>query len=350
MYKKRILAAVVIAACLIGVVVFRYVSKPMEQYSATFLDVFHTSSTVVGYAKDEESFRENVNILKERLDYYHKLYDIYHTYDGMNNIKTINDQAGISPVKVDREIIELLLLSKEMYETTHGQINVAMGSVLSIWHEYRDWGISHPESASLPPMDQLQEAALHTDINKIIIDKETSTVYLEDSKMSIDVGSIGKGYAVEQVALYAKEQGMEYLLLNIGGNIRTIGSKANGEAWRLGIQNPDLESDESYVKRVEISDLSMVTSGDYQRYYIVDEKEYCHIIDPDTLMPAEEIASVSVITRDSGVADALSTSVFNMSLEEGMEFVNGLQGVEAIWILHDGSMRYSEHFEDYVIK
>lgn len=350
MKRNRIIAAAIIAVLLIGVLVYRYVSKPLEQYTATFLDVFHTSTTIIGYARDEQSFTEDVTLLKEQLEYYHKLYDIYHNYDGINNIKTINDNAGITPVKVDEEIIQLLLLAKDMYKQTEGQMNVAMGSVLVIWHDYRDTGINHPEDASLPPMEKLQEAALYTDIDKIIIDQEASTVYLEDPKMSIDVGSIGKGYAVEQVARFAKEQGMEHILFSVGGNIRAVGTKADGSSWKLGIQNPDTDSDEAYVKRVELSGLSLVTSGDYQRYYLVDGEKYCHIIDPDTLMPANAFASVSIIAQDSGVADAISTSVFNMSLEEGKDFINSLDGVEAVWILQDGSMEYSDGFSSYIIE
>ena len=350
MKRNRIIAAIFIAVLLIGILVYRYVSRPMEQYTATFLDVFHTSTTIIGYAKDEETFTEEVTLLKEKLEYYHKMYDIYHNYDGMNNIKTINDNAGIAPVKVDKEIIGLLLLAKDMYEQTDGQINVAMGSVLRIWHDYRDAGINHPEDAALPPMDKLQEAALYTDIHKMIIDEAASTVYLEDPKMSIDVGSIGKGYAVERVAEYAMEQGMEHILFNVGGNIRAVGTKADGNPWRLGVQNPDTDSDEAYVKKVQLSGESLVTSGDYQRYYIVDGVEYCHIIDPDTLMPANYFASVSIITDDSGVADALSTSVFNMPYEEGLAYVNSLEGVEAIWIMHDGTIQYSDGFERYIIE
>ena len=350
MKRNRIIAAAIIAVLLIGVLGYRYVSKPLEQYTATFLDVFHTSTTIIGYAEDEASFKEDVTLLKEQLEYYHKLYDIYHNYDGINNLKTINDNAGIAPVKVDEEIINLLLLAKEMYKQTDGQMNVAMGSVLVIWHDYRDTGIKYPEDAALPPMEKLQEAALHTDIDKMIIDEEASTVYLEDPKMSIDVGSIGKGYAVEQVAQFAKEQGMEHILFSVGGNIRAVGTKADGSPWRLGIQNPDTDSEEAYVKRVELAGLSLVTSGDYQRYYIVDGEKYCHIIDPDTLMPANAFASVSIIAQDSGVADALSTSVFNMTLEEGKVFINSLEGVEAAWILHDGSIEYSDGFSSYIIE
>ncbi|MBO5657285.1 MAG: FAD:protein FMN transferase, partial [Agathobacter sp.] len=123
-----------------------------------------------------------------------------------------------------------------------------------------------------------------------------------------------------------------------------------GELWRVGIQNPDKESDNSYVLRVGLQDLSLVTSGDYQRYYEVDGVRYCHIIDPDTLMPANEFASVTILCPDSGVADALSTSLFCMSLEEGMELIQYLEGVEALWLYHDGRQVASEGFATYILE
>ena len=289
-------------------------------------------------------------MLKEKLEYYHKLYDIYNDYEGLNNIKTINDNAGVKPVEVAQEIIDLLLLSKEMHELTEGQMNVAMGSVLKIWHNYRDEGRNNPENAKLPQMDELRNASAYCDIEKIEIDTEAKTVYLPDKNMSIDVGSIGKGYAVQRTAEYAKEIGMESVLFSVGGNVCAVGKKQNGSKWSIGIQNPDLSSEEAYIKLVAVADECVVTSGDYQRYYVVDGVKYCHIIDGDTLMPADYFASVSIITTDSGRADALSTSIFNMPFEEGLAFVDGLENVEAMWILHDGTIEYSDGFERYLVE
>lgn len=320
----------------------------LSRYEYNSFDVFDTQTTIIGYGTDEEKFTEQAVTIKEKLEYYHKLYDIYTDYEGLNNIKTINDNAGIAPVKVDAEIIALLKLSKEMHEQTNGQINVAMGSVLKIWHEHRDAAINDPATAKLPSMQLLEDAATHTDIEQIIIDEDASTVYLADDKMSIDVGGIGKGYAVERAAEYAKEMGMTSVLLSVGGNICAVGTKPDGSSWKLGIQNPDIYSNEAYVERVAVEDVSVVTSGNYQRYYTVDGKRYCHIIDGDTLMPAEFFPSVTIITKDSGVADALSTSVFNMPFEEGLAFVNSLEGVEAIWVLTDGTIAYSDGFKQYI--
>lgn len=345
--KKAGIAAVLLLLFCVLAVKF-WPEKEQTRYTATFLDVFDTKTDIVGYAATKEAFTAQTEQVKEKLVYYHQLYDIYHEYDGINNLKTINDHAGTAPVEVSPEIITLLKFGKEMYEKTDGQINIAMGSVLSIWHDYRDRGSADPKNAALPPMEVLREAAEHTDINDIIIDETQGTVYLADPEMSLDVGSVGKGYAVQRGAEYAKEIGMENMLLSVGGNICAIGEKTDGSKWRLGIQNPDLDSEEIYTEKVDLKDACVVTSGDYQRYYIVDGIRYCHIIDPDTLMPANYFASVSIVTEDSGMADALSTSVYNMPFEDGLTFVNGLEGVEAMWVLHDGSVRYSDNFKQYI--
>lgn len=333
-----------------GILLFSKTNSSLEErYTVTYIDVFDTASQFIGYAESEEIFQEQAEILKAELETYHKLYNIYTSYEGINNIRTINQNAGIAPVKVDQKIIDLLKFSMDMYDKTDGQINIAMGSVLSIWHNYRTKGISEPENARLPSMEELEQASLHMDINDIIIDEDASTVYLADSEMSLDVGSIGKGYAVQKVAAYAMELGYDNLIINIGGNAYAIGTRPDGTDWLMGIQNPDLESEQTVLQRVSYSNGCLVTSGDYQRYYTVDGVDYCHIIDPDTLMPADYFHSVSIITDDSGMADALSTALFCMTYEEGVELVNQLEDTEAIWVLKDGSIRYSKHFEDYIV-
>jgi len=326
--------------------------KEPEQYKKVYIDVFDTVTQFIGYADTEEEFIEHAEILKKELETYHMLYDIY-TYsygNDVNTLRTINENAGIKPVKVDQKIIDLLKFSIDLYHKTNGETNIAMGSVLKIWHVYRNDGINEPEYATLPSMEKLQEAAQHTNINDIIIDEQASTVYLSDPKMSLDVGSIGKGYAVQKVAEYAKELGYEHLVINCGGNVISIDGKWNDKDWIFGIQNPDLESENAILKRVAITDKCLVTSGDYQRYYVVDGVEYCHIIDPDTLMPATHFKSVSIITNHSGMADALSTALFNMPYEDGLALINSMEDAEAIWVFEDGSIHYSENFEDYIVE
>ncbi len=349
-FKQYIPAIAAILMVAIGLLLTIYKNNTQpEQYKAIYIDTFDTVTQYIGYGESEEIFKEQAEILNQELTQYHKLYNIYNSYDGINNLRTINANAGKEPVKVDQKIIDLLKFSIDLYEKTNGEINIAMGSVLEIWHHYRSEGIDAPDKAVLPAIEKLEEASKHCNIEDIIIDEENSTVYLADPEMSLDVGSIGKGYAVQKIAEFARELGYNNLVINCGGNVISIGPKADSKDWIFGIQNPNLESENSLLKRVAITDKCLVTSGDYQRYYVVDGVEYCHIIDPDTLMPAEYFKSVSIITDHSGQADALSTALFNMPYENGLALINSIEDAEAIWVFKDGSIHYSKNFEDYIV-
>lgn len=307
---------------------------------------FNTVSTIASYGDtSEEEFENYVKIADETLGYYHKLFDIYYEYAGVNNIKTINKNAGKNPVKVDKELVDFLLYCKELYTLTDKKTNVMLGSVLKIWHDIReeadaDFGYLNPDK--LPTDDELEEANLHTSIDSLIINSEECTVYISDPKASLDVGAIAKGYTVEILYNKLKVIGADSIALNIGGNIRTIGLKPDGEMWKSGITNPDRDVENSIKCKLSIGESSIVTSGDYERFFIAGDKKYHHIIDPDTLMPAEYFASVSIVTRESGLADALSTALFCMSYDEGLKLIESIGDVDVIWIYKDGTMKTTE--------
>lgn len=318
--------------------------KPLTAYDVQFLEYFDTFSTVTIYAEDKEQFDEYAQIVRTELKNYHELFDIYNSYSGLNNIKTINDNAGIAPVVVDEDILDMLEFSLEEYEETDGRVNVAMGSVLSIWHDYREWAKEDPASAAVPDMAELLRAAEHMDIHQMEIDEEASSVYLPDKEMKLDVGAIAKGYATKRISEKLTDAGVTSALLSIGGNVETIGKRGDGKPWRVGIQNPDITSAQTYLHALDLVDMCLVTSGTYQRYYEVDGVRYHHIINPDTLMPLEEYLSVTILCRDSAKADALSTAVFNMDLEKGKAFIESLEETEALWVLPDGSQVESSGF------
>lgn len=314
-----------------------------KQYTVTFLTLFDTVTSVVGYGETEEEFRETANDLRDELEIYHQLFDIYNDYEGVNNIKTINDQAGIAPVKVDERLIEFLLDCREYYELTDGRVNVAMGSVLYLWHEERDAGIYDPESARLPKEEALKEAAKHCSFDTIVIDEENSTVFIEDENQRLDVGAVAKGWATEKVC----ENAPSGLLVSVGGNVRATGPKPEKNTpWVVGIQSPEGEAND-HLHTIYVEQESVVTSGDYQRYYVVDGKEYHHIIDPDTLYPAEKWKAVSVVCEDSGLADALSTALFLLSQEEGQKLLDECNAC-AIWVAPDDEIYYSTGFKDLI--
>lgn len=325
-----------------------------KRYQAEFLGLFDTVTTIVGYSDNEANFQEFAEEVRTQLQEYHQLYDIYNDYEGITNIKTINDHAGKAPVQVDKRIIDLLKFARAQYEATDGTVNVAMGAVLRIWHDYRAAGLEDPEKAELPPMELLMQASKHTNIADVIIDEEDSTVFLRDPAMRLDVGAIAKGYAAEQVMNHLESQGVTSLLLSLGGNIKAIGEKAAADPakdkhWVIGIRNPDTSSPQNEILKVRIKGLSVVSSGSYQRYYTVDGVQYHHIIDPKTLMPTDNgFAQVTVLCRDSGLADSLSTAVYNMPLDKGRAYVESLDGVEAAWVMKDGSIEYSSGFQSYI--
>ena len=346
---KRLITAVFCFAVFLSALssCVKPIAEP-QTLAKSYYEFFDTVSVVSSYAGDsEEEFAANCEAVAEILDEYHRLFDIYYEYSGVNNLKTVNKNAGKEPVKVDGKLIDFLLCAKEMYELTDGATNIAMGSVLKIWHDAREVGIDAPQNAYVPLGEDLAEAAKHTDIDKLIIDEENGTVFLADPEMSLDVGAIGKGYATEKAAQYLMNIGVSSYVLNIGGNIRAIGEKTTGEGWVTGITNPDKTSDKSFACRVSISDISLVTSGNYERYYVADGKKYHHIIDPKTNMPAEYFASVSVFCADSGTADALSTALFCMSYEDGLEIINRIGNVDAIWVDLDGEIKYTRGIEIY---
>lgn len=358
--KREIRKAVTALAAvffMLSFVIFMFTScsnsrKQYKKYSITNYSAFNTVSEISIYAIEDQ--QEHLEQLNQLLEEWNQLFDIYKTYDGINNLKTINDCAGKEPVEVDPRIISVLEKGIEMEHKTDGKCNIAFGSVLFIWHHYREKGLEDSEHAQIPTMKELKKAAEHTNISDLVIDNEKGTVYLKDPKMSLDVGAIAKGCAADDIAGYAKELGLDSVMINLGGNVLTVGnkkSKENGTDWIAGIQNPDNDGDVSYLYKLAVNDSALVTSGDYQRFYEVDGKRYSHIIDPLTLFPLEQYRSVTVYMKSSGIADALSTALFSMDLEEGKRLLSEMEEeCEAIWVLQDGSVEMTENIHKILIE
>ena len=312
-----------------------------KQYSATFLTVFDTVTTVVGRDVSEEAFTEKAQAVHDALLRYHQLFDIYNDYEGLNNLKTVNDRPG-EAISVDQAIIDLLLDCRRYYDLTGGRVNAAMGSVLALWHEAREDGLNDIPNAYLPDADALTEAANHTSWDSILIDEENSTVTLTDPEARLDVGAIAKGWSVQRVA----ETAPAGLLISVGGNVCATGPKDEaGTPWVVGVQNPD--GGENYLHTLYLSEGSIVTSGDYQRAYLVDGELYHHIIDPDTLYPGRLWRAVTVVCDDSGLGDALSTALFLLPMDAGQQLLDEC-GAKAMWVGHDGEMYYSTGFEELI--
>ncbi len=311
---------------------------------STFEAGFDTVVRLIAYTSDSDEFDQYFEQMTNEFYYLHKLYDKYNEYDGINNIKTINENAGIAPVEVDPFIIDLLNVSKFWYDNGYQLLDVSFGSVLKVWHNYREQGLDANNDGiggKVPTFNKLNNAKECTGWDIIEIDEVNSTVYLNQACASLDVGAIAKGYATEVVANNLEEAGLKYALISAGGNVRSINTREDGSAWGVGVELPEMFSQRSADTLRIPTSTSIVTSGDYQRYYEgEDGLIYHHLINPNTLFPESFFHSVTIVADDSAIADALSTILFLMDYEQGLSYITELQNtypnelIGAFWIFH----------------
>lgn len=316
-------------------------TKEKERFNEVFIDLFDTIIILQGYAYSQEEFSYfSREVVRPELLRLHRLFDIYNEYAGLNNISTINNNAGIRPVEVDPVLIELLKFCVEAYSHTNGAMNVALGPVLAIWHEYRALANETLDTPpELPSMEALQAAFSLSNINDIIINEENNTVFLRHEGMSLNVGGIAKGFSMERAANAATAAGFLHFTLSVGGDVRTALGPPGSETgtWSVGLQDPDNLGNIFYI--VHVGETSVFSSGDYQRYFYADGVRFHHIIDPQTLMPASLFRSVTVIYPDAGLADVLSTAAFIMGFDEGRALMERF-GAEAVWYFYDGTLDF----------
>ena len=220
-------------------------------------------------------------------------------------------------------VIKIQILYSEL---SGGAFDLTIEPVSALW----DFKADKP---TVPSSDAIAQAVSHVDYTKV--DIRDNTVTLEDPEAGIDLGAIAKGYIADQVKTYLKKQGIKHAIINLGGNVDVIGTKPDGSKYNIGIQKPFDESGEA-ITSVQLKDQTVVTSGIYERYFKKNGKLYHHILDPRTGYPCENnLHSVSIITDSSTKADALSTTCFLLGYEKGMELIQSMDGVEAIFITDD---------------
>lgn len=296
--------------------------------SKSFYTYFDTVSVISSYANDdEETFNKNVDAIEDILNRYHKLFDTFEDHD-LNGLYKLNEKAGIEPITIDADLMNFLLFSKDMYDVTLGSVNVMMGSVTSIWKKAIN-------DKQMPNNEELKEASKHTSIDLLELDETNNTAYISDTNARIDVGALGKGYVCQ---IIKEELGdiLDGYTINLGGNILIIGDKDDGSLFNVGIENPFNTSD--IILKYELSDTSIVTSGNYERYFEVNGIKYHHIIDPNTNYPSQRYSSVTIIYKDSSICDALSTALFSLDIETGKQILSNYSDIKAIWIELDGNI------------
>ena len=254
-----------------------------------------------------------------------------------SGVVAINEQAGIEPVKVRADLLEVLEKALRYAALSDGAFDPTVGPLVRLW------GIG-TDSERIPGDEEIARALELVNWRDVIIDREAGTAFLRREGMALDLGAIAKGYAGDEAARIAREAKVKRAVFDLGGNIVTLGwreERTGKEArpWRIGIQNP-LGGRGTYIGVVTVHDTSVVTSGVYERYFEAGEKRYHHLLSTANGYPVENgLLSVTIVTASSTDADALSTTVFTLGYERGKALIGSLPGVEAIFIFNDQSVR-----------
>ncbi|GHU83266.1 FAD:protein FMN transferase [Clostridia bacterium] len=314
------------------------------KYSSSFFGTFDTVVILIGYAKEEAAYDRAAQEVRAQFERLHRVFDGYSGYKDVRNLYYLNREAPAGrPVAVEPELMALLQYCKAMQPQTRGTVNVALGAALSLWHDAREALEATGDAADLPKIEALARAAEHANLDDVLLDPDTNTVTFLDPALRLDLGAVAKGYAAELVAQWLLASEMPSFILSAGGNVRVGMPPLDGRAsWVVSVQDPgsldSFDPGTGYVELLYVNNTSVVTSGDYQRYVLIDGVRYHHLISPDTLMPAAFVRAVTIVTEDSGYADLLSTAAFLMPYEESRAFIDALEGVEALWVLTDDSL------------
>ena len=320
---KKALIAVMLCIALLLTGCQSKAAEPRKQSTVVFY--FDTVVTITVYSDDE-------NILsgldEECLRYENMLSK---TVEG-SDVWNINHANG-ERVAVNEETRELILTALEFSRMSEGRFDITVEPCVALWD------FTSEDRGVLPDADELAAAAEKVDWTKVDVNDEGVLI---PEGMSIDLGAIAKGYISDRIADYFVEKGVESALLNVGGNVRTVGLKPDGSNWRIGIQDPEGVRDQSIVGVATLGDNAVVTSGIYERGFILDDVVYHHILDPNTGWSVQnELAGVTIVAKEACTADALSTTVFAMGLEEGTEFIENFDGVDAIFVTRDGDISWT---------
>ena len=255
-----------------------------------------------------------------------------------SEIFVINQYAAKQTVTVSKDTFDLIEKAKEYCNITEGAFDITIAPVV------KAWGFTE-EVKRVPSDEEIQQKLQLVDNNKLHIDKQNSTVYLENENMSIDVGGIAKGYASNKVNEILKKNGVSSAVISLGGNVSVTGKRPDGTKWRIAVQDP--MNSEGYVGILNVEDTSVITSGVYQRFFEQNGKKYHHIIDTKTGKPTQNgLLSVTIVCDNGAMADALSTSVMVAGLQKGSELWRKLDNFGMIVITDSNEMYISEDIED----
>ena len=259
------------------------------------------------------------------------------TFNDSSETNLINNNAGIEPVQVSQEMIDLIERSKKISSVTQGAFDLSYGSV-----DKQLWNFDS-KMTCLPSKEIAKQRVKLINYHNIIIDTINRTVFLKEKGMRIGFGGIGKGYAAERAKMMMQKAGVEHGVVNASGDISTWGHQPNGEKWTIGIVHPEYKN--SIFSYMSISDMAVATSGNYEKFILIDGIKYSHTIHPKTGLPIRGIKSVTIISSNAEIADAMATPVMIMGTTAGLDMINQIHNIEAIIVDDDNNLYTSKNIQ-----
>jgi len=282
--------------------------------------------TVVAHTKEWalQMIEEGVREIK-------RIENLLTTFSDDSETNLINRNAGIEPVTVSDETFGIIQRSIKISSITQGAFDITYGSI-----DKRLWNFDQ-QMTSLPDKETAKNMVRLINYHNVILDREKSTVFLKEKGMRIGFGGIGKGYAAERAKLIMKQQGVESGVVNASGDLTAWGLQPNGEPWTIGIANPGAKHE--VFSYMSITDMAVATSGNYEKFVMIDGKKYSHTINPRTGLPVTGIKSVTIITTNAEIADAMATPVMIMGIRTGLDMIDQMRDIEAV-IIDDQDRMY----------
>jgi FAD:protein FMN transferase len=287
----------------------------------------------ISVVSDDEAWAEER--IDMAVDEIRRIERVLTTFKEDSETALINQNAGIKPVKVSQEVFRLIERSKRISEITQGAFDISYGSI-----DKRLWNFDK-NMTSLPDPKLAKQMVRLINYRNIILDEEHQTVFLKEEGMRIGFGGIGKGYAAEMAKAVMQNAGVTSGVVNASGDLAAWGHQPDGKPWTIGIVHPDAaHMPFSYMN---VTNMAVATSGNYEKFVIIDGKKYSHTINPRTGLPVKGIKSVTIISPNAELCDALATPVTIMGVTAGMHLVNQLKGIECVIIDDDNNLYTSKH-------
>ncbi len=333
--KTRSIVQLAVLCCLVTALVGCSSFQNRRLVEKISYGVMDTDVTIKAYGRNAEV------AIDAAFDEINRLDALLSAHDPDSEIWAVNRNAGVSPVEVSRDTLYVVERALYFAQITGGAFDPTILPVMSLW------GFGKP-TASVPRPSELADALKLVDYRKVLVDSESSTVFVTDYGMGLDLGGIAKGYAVDKMAEVMRTKNVSSFLINAGGNTLTQGTKPDGSLWRVAVTDP--KNPEEFIGVMPSKDLAIVGSGDYQRFFIEEGVRYHHIIDPKTGYPVRGIHGTAVFLPSSTDADALSTSLFVLGPDAGDEILAKFEGAGVIYVVEDGNMILQGLVDDFVFQ